>query len=280
MAHGILGLDHALIGVRDLAAARAAWERLGFVATPLGRHLGRGTGNHCLMFARDYLELIGIVDPAGPPSRLTGLLAERGEGAIGAALAAASADAARASFLTAGLDPPPVAELRRPSEQGELRFRLAELPAEATPDLRLFVCEHETPELLRRPEWLDHPNGAVGLRSVVVAVDDPAARQAGLERLFGAGATASTDDVVTVFAGRHRLLFVTEQDLAFLHPQLELAPGPLPRGAALSVEVRDLDRAARLLERAGVDFAETGAALQVPPEFATGVALSLVPASA
>lgn len=278
MAHGILGLDHALIGVRDLAAARAAWERLGFVAAPLGRHVGRSTGNHCLMFPRDYLELIGIVDPAGPPSRLAGLLAERGEGVIGAALAAA-AESARASFAAAGLEPPPVAELRRPSVNGELRFRLAELPAEATPDLRLFVCEHETPELLRRPEWLDHPNGAVGLRSVVVAVADPAARQAGLERLFGAGSTASTDDVVTVFSGRHRLLFVTEQDLAFLHPQLELAPGPVPRGAALSVEVRDLDRAARLLERAGVDFAETGAALQVPPELASGVALSLVPAA-
>lgn len=280
MAHGLLGLDHALVAVRDLAAARAAWERLGFRATPLGRHLGRGTGNHCLVFPRDYIELIGIVDPAGPPSRLTGLLAERGEGVIGAALAAASAEAAHASFAAAGLSPEPVAELRRPSEHGELRFRLVELPPAASPDLRLFVCQHETPELLRRPEHLEHPNGAVGLRSLVVVVDDPQARQAGLERLFGAGATASTDDVVAAFVGRHRLLFVTEQDLAFLHPQLDLAPGPAPRGAALSVEVRDLERAARLLERNGVDFAETADALQVPPACASGVALSLVAASA
>ena len=277
MAHGLTGLDHVLVGVRNLEAARAAWARLGFTPTPLGRHVGRPTANHCLMFADDYIELIGLLPGADGSSRLIRLLAERGEGVIGAAFAATSAEAAHVGFARAGLEPSPIAELRRPDPEGrELRFRLVELPAKATPDLRLFVCCHDTPELVRRPEWLEHPNGAVGLRAVVVAVDDPEARQPGLERLLGAGATAATDDVVTAFVGRHRLLFVTEEDLAFLHPELDLAPGPVPRGAALSVEVRSLDRAAALLERNGVNFAEAAGGLLVPPAEATGVLLSLV----
>lgn len=280
MAHGLKGLDHVLVGVKDLAAARAAWERLGFRPTPLGRHVGRPTANHCLMFPRDYVELIGLVDGASQPSRLTELLAKRGEGVIGAALAAESPEAAHAGFTRAGLAPAPIAELRRPDPEGrELRFRLVELPAEATPDLRLFVCHHDTPELLRRPEWLEHPNGALGIRSVIVVVDAPESRQAGLERLFGPGSTAATDDVVTAFVGPHRLLFVTEADLAFLHPEIELAPGPSPRGAALSIEVRSLDRAADLLTANDVPFVEGDEALLIPPEQATGVLLSLVPAA-
>ncbi len=62
MNGAITGLDHALVGVRDLEAARAAYARLGFTLTPRGSHIGWGTANYCIMFARDYVELLGIVD--------------------------------------------------------------------------------------------------------------------------------------------------------------------------------------------------------------------------
>ena len=65
MANYIAGIDHALVGVRDLEQARATFERLGFRTTPLGRHLGRGSGEHRLMFADDHVELCGVIDPAG-----------------------------------------------------------------------------------------------------------------------------------------------------------------------------------------------------------------------
>jgi hypothetical protein len=37
------GIDHLIIGVRDLEAARARYARLGFNTTPRGRHVGWGT---------------------------------------------------------------------------------------------------------------------------------------------------------------------------------------------------------------------------------------------
>src|SRR5688572_19550272 len=62
MAREIAGIDHAIVGVRDLEQARASYQRLGFRVTPRGRHVGWGTANYCVMFERDYLELLGIVD--------------------------------------------------------------------------------------------------------------------------------------------------------------------------------------------------------------------------
>jgi adenine-specific DNA-methyltransferase len=68
-----LCLDHVGIVVPDLEAARQAYDRLGFRLTPRSPHEGRltpdgpvetwGSGNHCAMFRRGYLELLGITDP-------------------------------------------------------------------------------------------------------------------------------------------------------------------------------------------------------------------------
>jgi len=63
MRNGIAGIDHVIVGVRDLERARVGWTRLGFTLSPRGRHIGQGTANYCIMFASDYVELLGIVDP-------------------------------------------------------------------------------------------------------------------------------------------------------------------------------------------------------------------------
>ena len=62
MRNGIAGIDHVIIGVRDLERARMGWTRLGFTLTPRGRHIGQGTANYCIMFPCYYLELLGFVE--------------------------------------------------------------------------------------------------------------------------------------------------------------------------------------------------------------------------
>src|SRR3982074_781447 len=88
MRNGIAGIDHVIIGVRDLEHARMGWTRLGFTLTPRGRHLGQGTANYCVMFARDYLELLGFVTRDDYAHRLEAFLARR-EGAMSVAFAPA-----------------------------------------------------------------------------------------------------------------------------------------------------------------------------------------------
>ena len=58
----INGLDHVLVGVRDLDAARAGFARLGLNSSPRGRHIGWGTANYCIMLEEDYIEILGIVE--------------------------------------------------------------------------------------------------------------------------------------------------------------------------------------------------------------------------
>src|SRR5271168_639438 len=86
MDNGIAGIDHVIVGVRDLERARSGWSRLGFTLSPRGRHIGQGTANYCIMFPSDYLELLGVVDPSDFVQRLDAFLARR-EGLMAAAFA-------------------------------------------------------------------------------------------------------------------------------------------------------------------------------------------------
>ncbi|MGA8399920.1 MAG: VOC family protein, partial [Stellaceae bacterium] len=83
---GIAGIDHIIVGARDLEGARRDWARLGFTLTPRGRHIGQGTANYCIMFPRDYLELLGLVQRDEHAHRLEAFLAQR-EGAMSVAFA-------------------------------------------------------------------------------------------------------------------------------------------------------------------------------------------------
>ena len=56
--------DHAVIVVRDLDAAIARFQHLGFDARPGGRHTGRGSHNGLIRFGLDYIELLSVYDEA------------------------------------------------------------------------------------------------------------------------------------------------------------------------------------------------------------------------
>jgi len=173
MFRHLVGLDHAVILVRDLERARETYERLGFTLTPLGRH-SLGSRNHCIMFGRDYLELMAL--PASLPPALQ-RFAERlasGEGVGALALATDDAAAAHAELLRAGIAAEAPLALSRPVEGlGEARFTLVQLPPEATPGLHAFVCQHHTRELVWRAEYQRHALGALAIDSVALAAPDP-----------------------------------------------------------------------------------------------------------
>ena len=284
MRNGIAGVDHVIIGVRDLERARMGWTRLGFTLTPRGRHLGQGTANYCIMFARNYLELLGFVTRDDYAHRLEAFLARR-EGAMSVAFApAGSAENAAAALAALGLHPSEPRALGRQLELPEgtvvPRFSLLTLPPEETPALDCFLCGHLTPELVRRPEWLAHPNGVTGLRSVHVLVEETASLLPAYDRLFGMHEVTTTDAVASVRTGPYRLLFSTPDDFATMHPGIHLDPDfPLPGIVALELAIARRDTTADYLTQWQIVYDEMpGGSLVIPAEEANGTVLFLTEA--
>jgi len=270
------GIDHMLIDVADLEQARATWDRLGFAMTPRGLHPQWGTGNYCMMFPDSYLELIGVADPVVYAQNESRRGRRRsGHGLAAIALATDDADAARAELEEAGIaadGPKDLSRLLEESEgTSEPRFHILHLPEGTSPAIPMFLCRHLSPDLVRRPEWLAHDNGATGIVSVAVPVDDPEAMIGPYERLLGAGAVTRTDNTVVLRIGRTSVLLVHPDDIDSLFPDLH-EEGEAPP-CVVTVRVADAEVVARHLAAVKVPFRREARSLSVAAEDACGVAV-------
>jgi catechol 2,3-dioxygenase-like lactoylglutathione lyase family enzyme len=275
----LAGIDHTLIGVRDLEAARSAWERIGFTLTPRGRHIGWGTGNYCIMLEQGYIELLGILDPLQFTNNLDEFLAER-EGLLGLAFRSRDNDQTARWLAAQGLTPDGPKDLKRALELegGEAlpAFRLLFLPPPGTPGVRAFFCQHLTPDLIRRGPWLVHAIRAVSLKAVVTVVERPGDLAAAYARLFGADAVSADGDSLRVDCGEGELLFVTHDGLRRLYPEIELPRQTGPWIAAMRIGVLILADAADYLDHKGVKFTTTPSGLAVLPDQTTGAIVEFV----
>jgi hypothetical protein len=278
MTSGIAGIDHIIVAVRDLEAARHHWMRLGFTPTPRGRHIGQGTANYCIMFGRDYLELLGFVERDEHAHRLETFLARR-EGPMSVAFAPErDAEATSAAFAARLLHPSAPRALGRALElpEGDVtpRFSLVNLPPDETPALDCFICGHLTPELVRRPEWLAHPNGVTGIKTVHLLEEDPASLAPAYRRLFGDGAVRPAAGGIAVDTGRNILSFTTIAGFRAAYPTIDIAGIEPPAIVALELAVANRTAAAAYLKQGNIAFAELpGGRIAVPAAETNGAAL-------
>ncbi len=266
--HGITGIDHPVIAVADMNAARARYERMGFIVPPRGSHLEWGTGNWCIMFPDDYLELRGLVDLTRYTHGLDVFLAARGEGLMGVAFGTNDARATCESLTRSGVATKPVVELTRnfelPEGYAQPRFALC-FPAETdTPGLMSVVmCQHLTPELIRRPEWLRHPNRVSGVVSMTAIVGDVDAVRRAHGRLFGEEAIAPTAGGFVVRVGASQSIHVLAGDVS-------------PRLTSLTLRAAGLARLRACLEKGQIPFTEKAGRIEVLPAHTCGVILEFV----
>lgn len=271
--NGITGIDHTLVGVRDLEAARDLWQRLGFTVTPRGRHIGWGTGNYCIMLERGYIELLGIVDASQFTNNLDNFLKTR-EGLLGIAFATDDAAACAASLRASGIEAEGPKQLKRllelPDGTVVPEFALVHPAPDAVPGLRAFVCSHLTPDLIRRADWVGHANRANALLGMTIAVDHPRNLLPAWRKLFGANAVRADAAAMLVETGSGRLLFATPETLAARYR--DVAPLPdhaRPWAVAMSLGVTDIARCERTLIQNGFAPVRLGDGIALPPE-ATG----------
>jgi len=283
MAHHIVGLDHTLVGVEDLEGARETYKKLGFTLTPRGSHIGWGTANYCIMFEKDYIELLGVADPSLESNGLDKLLEDRGEGLLGVALSSDNPEKTRESLDEASLNPTDLIQLKRKLElpEGEVipEFKLIRISAEGLSDRNLFICHHLTPELIRKPEWEIHKNGAQYIKSVVILVEKPADLREYYTRLFGTLNVTLTDSTMTVRVGQLNMIFVSDRDLDLLFPGI-VSSGEepeLPHLFAMTLAVKNVEDTGEYLAQVDLKTQKiSGGVLRVQPKDACGVLMEFV----
>ena len=245
MRRHIRGLDHVVILVRDLDRARDTYERLGFTLTPRGYH-SLGSQNHCIMFGRDYIELMAVPKPHPAIQYFSDFLAN-GEGLGAIALATDDAAGAHAELTRSGIAAEAPLDLSRPVEGlGEARFRLVQLPPGQTPGCRMFLCQHLTREIVWRPEYQSHSVGATEIAAVAVVAEDAA----GYAGVFDHKPRRIREGLL-VESGSAPVVLSDLQKIAVRLERASLPKRAPPFVAALFIRVADRVAAAAALRRGG-----------------------------
>lgn len=280
MANHIIGLDNAVIAVRDLDAAAETFRALGFTLTPKGHHREWGTANHRIMFGQCSLELLSPEGDGEMADCLRGMLAGR-EGLAGLSFATTDGALAAETLRRAGIDVavPRSLSLKLDDGQGTaLMFSEIPLPPETTPGAATRLVQHITAQRERFPEWTSHANGAFGIASATAIIDEPVAATGAWDSVFGPHSAVITDETVTVHTGRGLIFLSRPDDLTQLHPDAELDElPPAPALVALALQVADTGRAAELLHRNGVEFSrDKEGTIRIPPSEACGVFIEMM----
>jgi hypothetical protein len=203
-----IGLDHVGVVTRDLAALATQYERLGFTLTPLARHADARIGNRCAMLRQGYIELLAVVDPAATSATLERFLA-RYPGVHILAFSVTDLQAEAARLQRAGIAAPAITHFERSVSDGSsemARFDLLQLPDQ--PEGRFNLVHHLTPDLLWQDRFLHHPNNAVSLLTVELAVAEPIATAARLSRLLGCPAVPDPVQGVSLELTRGRVRLI------------------------------------------------------------------------
>ena len=166
----LLGLDHIVIVVRDLEAASKDYARLGFTVVPGGRH-PVGTHNGLIALADGtYIELIAFYRENQQHRWWASL--QKGEGLVDFCMQTDDMPGDAETLRRAGVrmnDPQPWARTR--PDGYELKWILS-IPQEGHRGVAPFLIQDKTPRAERIPRVTNHENGAQGLGTVTVVVQD------------------------------------------------------------------------------------------------------------
>lgn len=192
------GIDHVIHLVRDLDAAAATYEKLGFLVSSRNKH-PFGTHNRIVQIDGSYIEILEVAEPekiqgeGGPTSFAhfhRDFLSRNGEGLSGLVLASPDANADKVAFDKAGFGGFPVFDFgrmgKRPDgSEAELAFSLAFLRDPDSPDVMTFVAHHKRPENFWFKELQAHPNGASRVSSAIFTAESPTDHQYFLQAWTG-----------------------------------------------------------------------------------------------
>lgn len=283
------GIDHLVLCVRHLEAARRTYARLGFTLTPHAVHPW-GTGNSLAQLHGNFIELLTVDDPAkiAPGSArefsfggYNDDFLKRREGCSMVAFASSDARRDRDEFASAGLTTYAPFDFARQARQpnghdATVAFSLAFLADARMSELTLFVCQQRAPEFFWRPEYQRHANGALAIEEIVLVAPDPAALAGLFERFQGDEAVRGGDGRLDVATARGRITVLSPELAAERCPGLPLAGAPeSPHVIGCRIAVSDLDAVRMRFDASDVRYRPMSGAVQIAPDIACGIYLEL-----
>lgn len=146
------------MGRDSLCELSDSFTKRGFQLTPLAHH-NLGSSNRLIMLDSSYIELLGW-EKAKPISRAE--IANQAVGLDALVFRTQDADACYTDLKESGFAVNPVQDLSREGEfMGEtvlVQFKTVRFSEQPIPGLRIYFCEHLTPEYVWQQQWLMHPN--------------------------------------------------------------------------------------------------------------------------
>lgn len=276
-------LDHVVVNVMDrLDEAAAQYTQLGFQLTERGHH-SLGSSNNLAIFGTDYLELIGYLpgrEQKRPelwtyPPGLTGLVFKPSD-----------PEFVYQAMRARGVPIQPPMSFSRPvmmpDGEQEARFTVVRVSGDAVQNGRTFFCYHETPELVWRPEWQVHRNGATGIAEFVIASHEPARTVALYDRMFGPG-IAQTVPGGFAFGARPATVLVLKPGVVAdrYNGAAPVSADGSDRMVGLTFKVTSLDQPRAVLDAEGIPYTPLAAGgIVVPYAHAANVALAFTDGNA
>ena len=271
---GEIFLDHLAHFVRDPEAAGRALVQAGFAPAPLsiqsnpdpagGPPQLTGTGNMTVMFRRGYVEILFKTSET-PLARELDTALERHAGLHLVAFAVADAAQAHAKLGAAGFPVRPLVRMQRPveteSSPATAAFTIARVEPGVMAEGRIQVLTHRTENAVWQPRWLTHPNGAIALTDVVIAVADADEAAERFARFTGCPVVANAAGrAITLDRGRVQIMNAA----GFSNLLPEVAVPSLPFIGAYAIMVISLDETEQALRARGTASRRHGPLLIAP----------------
>jgi hypothetical protein len=274
-------LDHVGHFVRDAETAQHALMRCGFAPAPFSIHanadsagvaLPTGTGNVTVMFPRGYIEVL-FKTADTPLTREFDAALARYTGLHLVAFAVADAQMAHRRLAVNDFRVRPLEHLQRPVGTGAgvetAAFTLARVEPDVMPEGRIQMLTHHTEQAVWQPRWLSHPNSAIGLVDVVIAVADVEEAAQRFTRFTGR-AGARTPGGALIRLDRGGVYLVSHDRATVRLPEVAITTLPFIVGYAL--RVKSIAAAEAAVESGGLEWRalEDGIVACFPPELGEG----------
>ncbi len=287
------GIDHIVLVVRDLDAARGRFEAFGFTTTPRSEH-PFGTGNSLVQLNHSFIELLTVVDadklvPMDPDhfsfSAYNAYFLDRREAMSALVLSSADARGDNDGWRARGIKTYEPVDFSRQATMADGRratvaFTIAFAVDPTMPDAVFFVCQQHRPENFWQPVYQSHANGACEITGAIMCAADPGGHEDFFRAMAPEGTITRNDDGMRIELPRGRVDVRRPEACGRLFPDGIVPPvGNAPGFISATVAVRRLDAVTTSLERGGIPFVSAADSIYVDAGNCFGMVLEFTEAA-